>query len=34
MALDGRFTAATKVALQNVQSARGLPPSGETDAAA
>ena len=33
VALDGRFTAATKAALQAFQSARGLPPSGETDAA-
>ena len=33
VALDGKFTAATQVALQNFQTARGLAPSGETDAA-
>jgi hypothetical protein len=33
VALDGTFTAATKTALQGFQTARGLSPSGETDAA-
>jgi hypothetical protein len=33
VALDGTFTAATKQALQAFQTARGLPPTGETDAA-
>ena len=33
VALDGKFTAATKAALQAFQSARGLAASGETDAA-
>ena len=33
VALDGKFTAATKAALQAFQSSRGLAPSGETDAA-
>jgi hypothetical protein len=31
--VDGRFTAATQAALQAFQTARGLPPTGETDAA-
>ncbi len=31
--VDGRFTAATEVALQSFQTARGLPASGQTDAA-
>jgi hypothetical protein len=33
VALDGRFSAATKAAVQAFQTARGLPPTGETDAA-
>jgi hypothetical protein len=33
IALDGRFSAATEAALRAFQSARGLPPTGETDAA-
>jgi hypothetical protein len=33
VAVDGKFTAATEVALQAFQTARGLPPSGVTDAA-
>ena len=33
VALDGRFTAATEAALKAFQSARGLPPTGTTDAA-
>lgn len=33
VALDGRFSAATKAALRSFQSARGLAASGETDAA-
>ena len=31
--LDGKFTAATEVALRAFQAGRGLPPTGETDAA-
>jgi hypothetical protein len=33
VALDGKFTAATQAALQAFQITRGLPPTGETDAA-
>ncbi len=33
VAVDGKFTAATQAALQAFQTARGLPPTGETDAA-
>ena len=33
VALDGRFTTATEAALKAFQSARGLPPTGESDAA-
>jgi hypothetical protein len=33
VALDGKFTAATEAALRAFQAARGLPPTGETDAA-
>jgi hypothetical protein len=33
VALDGRFTAATQAALKAFQTARGLPPTGATDAA-
>jgi hypothetical protein len=33
VALDGKFTTATETALKAFQSARGLPPTGETDAA-
>jgi hypothetical protein len=33
VAIDGRFTAATQAALIAFQTARGLPPSGESDAA-
>ena len=33
VALDGRFTVATETALKAFQSARGLPPTGQTDAA-
>jgi hypothetical protein len=33
VALDGRFTAATQAALVAFQTSRGLPPTGETDAA-
>jgi peptidoglycan hydrolase-like protein with peptidoglycan-binding domain len=31
--VDGKFTATTDAALRTFQIARGLPPSGETDAA-
>ncbi len=31
--IDGKFTAATQASLQAFQTARGLPPTGETDAA-
>ncbi len=33
LVVDGKFTVATEVALQTFQTARGLPPTGQTDAA-